>query len=129
MATLSDEVERLRAEFGPTVGCVVNRVDLAVDIAAELRRRSRTVELLCGRLRPADLTRLRRRRPGLLTVVGDPDIDVMVATQTLEVGIDIDLSALLTELAPGTALAQHAGRVNRLGRRAGTQVVVAVPDA
>ena len=44
-------------------------------------------------------------------------MDVLVATQTIEVGVDLDLTHMVTELAPASALAQRAGRVNRLGRR------------
>jgi CRISPR-associated endonuclease/helicase Cas3 len=130
MAAVRDIVDltvRLRDERGPTVGCVVNTVALAVDVAHELRRRGRSVELLVGRLRPADVDRLRRERPGLLDLRGNPDVDVLVATQTVEVGIDLDLSALVTELAPGTAVAQRAGRVNRVGRREFGPVAVVGP--
>lgn len=122
------QVEQARGEFGPTVGCVVNRVATAVQLAGLLRARGLTVEVLVGRMRPADVSHLRRRRPGLLDIVGNRDVDVLVATQTVEVGLDLDLSALVTELAPGAALAQRSGRVNRLGRRTSTQVVVAVPE-
>ncbi|MGY1685694.1 type I-U CRISPR-associated helicase/endonuclease Cas3 [Geodermatophilus sp. SYSU D00867] len=124
---LVDEVRQARADFGPTVGCVVNRVATATTIARLLRSAGLTVELLVGRMRPADLDYLRRRRPGLLSAHGNTDVDVLVATQTVEVGLDLDLSALVTELAPGAALAQRSGRVNRRGNRSATRVVVAVP--
>ena len=41
----------------------------------------------------------------------------------------MDLGALVTELAAGAAIAQRAGRVNRLGARQETEVVVLVPPA
>ncbi|BBX73998.1 type I-U CRISPR-associated helicase/endonuclease Cas3 [Mycobacterium shinjukuense] len=124
---LVGETIRLHQEFGPTVGCVVNTVTLATDIATRLRSSGLLVELLVGRMRPYDRAVLESRRPNLLTVLGNPDVDVLVATQTLEVGVDIDFSALVTELAPASALAQRAGRVNRVGKVDRTEVVVIGP--
>lgn len=127
VAALAEAVTQLHREAGATVGCVVNRVATALDVGAQLKRHGLRVETLVGRLRPADVDAMRHRRPGLFTIEGDPDVDVLVATQTIEVGIDIDLNAMVTELAPGTALAQRAGRVNRLGSRPQGRVVVAIP--
>jgi CRISPR-associated endonuclease/helicase Cas3 len=126
---LARAAQRLRAEFGATVGCLVNTVAVAVEVATALEDAGLTVELLCGRRRPYDINALHERRPGLLTIAGNPAVDVLVATQTLEVGVDIDLHAMVTELAPGTALAQRAGRVNRLGLRDTAIEVVAPVDA
>jgi CRISPR-associated endonuclease/helicase Cas3 len=118
-----------------TVGCVVNTIALAVEVAGALQRLGRTsgrsysLEVIVGRKRPFDVGRLRRDRPGLFTTDGDPTLDFVVATQTIEVGIDMDLGALVTELAPGAAIAQRAGRVNRLGARQETEVVVLVPPS
>lgn len=39
----------------------------------------------------------------------------IIGTQTLEVGVDVDFTTLVTELAPASALVQRAGRVNRRG--------------
>lgn len=125
---VAEEVVKAHDDFGPTVGCVVNRVASAVQLAALLRTKGLAVELLVGRMRPADVWHLRRRRLGLLDLRGDREVDVLVATQTVEVGVDLDLSALVTELAPGAALAQRSGRVNRVGRRPASRVVVAVPE-
>jgi len=124
-----------RETYDRTVGCVVNTIALAVEVAAALQRLGRTpgrsysLEVLVGRKRPFDVARLRRDRPGLFTTDGDPTLDFVVATQTIEVGIDMDLGALVTELAPGAAIAQRAGRVNRLGAREETEVVVLVPPS
>ena len=60
---------------------------------------------------------MRSEVPGLFDVSGAQGVDVLVATQTIEVGVDLDLTHMVTELAPASALAQRAGRVNRLGRR------------
>ncbi len=126
---LTDQVVRARTDFGGTVGAVVNRVATAVELAKHLRAKDLCVELLVGRMRPADVAHLRQRRPGLLDTEGNAEVDVLVATQTIEVGLDLDLSALVTELAPAAALAQRSGRVNRRGDRPETRIVVAVPEA
>lgn len=125
----------LRQRFGPTVGVFVNTVGLAVELAGALRTRTRTgtehpleVALVCGRLRDYDLTLLDERFPGLLSLDGNSEVDILVATQSLEVGVDLDLSAALTELAPAQSVAQRVGRVNRLGRREATEVIVVVPE-
>ena len=52
---------------------------------------------------------------------------MLVATQTIEVGVDLDLSCLITELASGSAMAQRAGRVNRSGERDEGPVYVVAP--
>lgn len=127
LARVADAVAELLATEGPTVGCVLNRVANAVEVAELLRARGLRVELLVGRLRPADIKELRERRPGLLDAAGNAEVDVLVATQSVEVGIDLDLTALVTELAPASALAQRAGRVNRLGGREQGPVTVVVP--
>ena len=125
----------LRAELDSgTVGCLVNTVALATAVATGLEaraakeRRQLVVECFVGPMRPFDVAEFRRRRPGLLTLAGDEQVDFLVSTQTLEVGIDLDLRALVTSLAPGSALAQRFGRVNRIGRRTDrAPVVVVVP--
>lgn len=129
---MADEVVSLRQRYGPTVGVFVNTVRMATDVAAalqaiELEGRKLNTVLVCGRLRDHDVEQLRIAHPGLLSVVGNEDVDFLVATQSLEVGVDLDLSAALSELAPGGALAQRAGRVNRLGRRTATRLVVVGP--
>lgn len=128
MTSMVTKVREVRAEMGPTVGAVVNRVATAVELARQLESHDLNVELLVGRMRPADVAHLRRRRDGLLDTRGNTGVDVLVATQTVEVGLDLDLSALVTELAPGAALAQRSGRVNRRGERGSGPVVVAVPN-
>lgn len=128
VTVLADEAVRLREAYGPTVGCFVNSVAVAAAVAEELRARGVATELICGRLRPYDVARLRPPTSTLLSIAGDPEVDVLVSTQSLEVGVDLDLAAAVTELAPGGAVAQRAGRVNRLGLRT-TEVTVVVPAA
>lgn len=112
-----EDARELLPEGPRTVGCVLNRVDSAVQVAKALSEEGLNCRLWVGRMRPWDLERMRREEPGLFDVSGQPGIDVLVATQTIEVGVDLDLVHMVTELASASALAQRAGRVNRLGRR------------
>lgn len=127
-AELAKRAIDLKSTRSGTVGVMVNTVDMAIEVKENLGAGVRA-ELIAGRMRPYDLARLKgAEHPGLFTLGGDPDVDVVVATQSLEVGIDLDLSALVTELAPGSAVSQRAGRVNRLGLRPDATVEVIVPN-
>ncbi|MGB3708225.1 type I-G CRISPR-associated helicase/endonuclease Cas3g [Gordonia sp. (in: high G+C Gram-positive bacteria)] len=114
-----------------TVGCVVNSVFTAREVSKILGHAlgEDKVVLWVGPMRPLDLQRAREEHPGAFTVEGDSSVRVIVATQTLEVGIDIDFAELVTELASGPALAQRAGRLNRLGKRDAAPCFVVVPEA
>lgn len=114
-------------ELSRTLGCIVNHVDTALSVAHRLQKNGLTTKVLVGRLRPWDLTQLKKKFGGLFTPDGDTNIDVVVATQTVEVGMDIDFAGLVTELAPGASLAQRFGRVNRLGLRDHADIAVLVP--
>ncbi|MEX3504813.1 type I-U CRISPR-associated helicase/endonuclease Cas3 [Corynebacterium sp. LK2510] len=118
---------QLHGALGATVGVIVNHVKSATAIAKELRRAGLRVLTLVGRMRPWDLQRIREEHPDAFAITGDPTVDVVVATQTLEVGVDVSFSALVTELAPASSLAQRFGRVNRLGEHEVAEVVVVGP--
>ena len=114
-----------------TVGCIVNHVRTAISIKEALAKNKALgkdeVQLLVGRKRPYDLENLQKDHPNLFSTRGDESVKVVVATQTLEVGIDVDFADLVTELAPASSLAQRFGRVNRLGCRKDSKVVVIEP--
>ena len=116
------------AEEAHTIGCIVNHVRTAIAIKEALVNNKvleeKEVKLLVGRMRPYDLPDKHRK---LFTTEGDKSVKVVVATQTLEVGIDVDFADLVTELAPASSLAQRFGRVNRLGHRTDSKVVVIEP--
>lgn len=89
-------------------------------------------ELVIGRCRPLD--RDRRVRPLLMRFGVDRDretgetIDVAVATQTVEVGANLDVDVLVSESAPLPALVQRLGRLNRLGGSSVPAPVAVVVD-
>ena len=107
------------------IGVVVNRVATARQVYESLRNSGdpscgEDSLLLTGRVRPFDRDRLIER--WLPKIRADRDqapekTCFVVATQTVEVGANLDFDALVTEAAPLDALRQRFGRLDRLGRR------------
>lgn len=111
------EIKNL-AETARVIGVVVNRVSTARRIWKSLNKDKQRAELLTGRIRPYDRDRLMERllpeiQAGRVRKEGAPLF--LVATQTIEVGADLDFDALFTEAAPLDALRQRFGRLDRLG--------------
>ncbi len=109
---------------------VVNTVNAARKIFQELRKRTEDAVLLTGRIRPYDRERLLETFLCRMKVGRNRKDDkplFVVATQTIEVGADLDFDALVTEAAPLDALRQRFGRLDRLGNLAQTQAVVLKP--
>ena len=126
-------------DTGPvhTVGCIVNTVAMALKVSEQLSSRTMSrsqeegtpkVVTLVGRMRPFEWYQYQKQYPGLFSLRGDPSVDIVVATQTVEVGANMNFVALVTELAPGTAIAQRAGRVNRAGTLSDGPIHVIVPS-
>lgn len=120
------ETCRSMAKREGSVGVIVNTVSLALAVASALRESvSGEGDVVCvvGRMRPLDRSGAVSRLPR----AGGCGAKFVVGTQALEVGIDYDLRALVTELAPASALAQRFGRVNRFGRFDEASIVVFNP--
>ena len=115
------------AETGKVVGIVVNRVNTARRIREALARGKHRAELLTGRIRPYDRDRLLDRILPEIRVGRTRENDgklFIVATQTIEVGADLDFDALVTEAATLDALRQRFGRLDRLGTIGSTRAII-----
>ena len=106
------------ARRGKAVLVVCNRVDRAQEayrrLCERLDQTKTTVVLLHGRLNMRDRSvreKLVRESAGLKSSRCRPVI--LVATQVVEVSLNIDLDTIYTEPAPMEALIQRFGRVNR----------------
>lgn len=111
----------IRGTGGFAVGVIVNRVAVARGVHAALVQREADVDavLLAGQSRPIEHDAVTRRLAPFKTGAaarGGARPLVIVATQCLEVGTDLDLDALVTQAAPLEALRQRFGRLNRAGR-------------
>lgn len=95
---------------GHGVLVIVNTVSMAQEIYKFLKDHGKVEDdnltLLVSTIRPIDRSQFDF----------GPD-SLIVATQTVEVGVDIDACSLITELAPMPSLKQRVGRFNRSGNR------------
>lgn len=106
----------------PAVAIIVNRVKTARDLFDELRARppkNINIELMTGRTSPLDREGIAKRVSSRAAAGRTPSPDdrglILVATQTIEVGADLDFQGLITECASLDALLQRFGRLDRLG--------------
>lgn len=76
--------------------------------------------LLHSRFRPWDRGRELERVTSEVPSAGR----IVVSTQVLEAGVDLDADRLFTEIAPWPSLVQRFGRLNRRGRRDDARAVV-----
>jgi CRISPR-associated endonuclease/helicase Cas3 len=123
--TLADEALRLRRDGASVVAVVCNRVDRARAVFERLQEHGEAV-LLTGRIRPCDKAALTTEYLPRMAVGsrGHRAPLFVVATQTIEVGADLDMDGLVTECAPLSALRQRFGRLNRLGELDGAPAVI-----
>ena len=125
MRTARELAERLQrgGVAAPAVGVVVNRVDLARTIfnrLVEIEDAPFECLLLIGRSRAVDRRSIESKLDPFRTGNDEKRAEakplMVVATQCLEVGVDLDLDGLVTQAAPLDALRQRFGRLNRAGR-------------
>lgn len=119
----------------PAIAVVVNRIKRARELFAALGEVWGEGEvdrlLLIGPQRPLErdaiVDRLAPIRTGASRALTRPLL--VVSTQGIEAGVDLDFDALVSELAPLDALVQRFGRLNRAGRDVGAiGAIVAHPQ-
>jgi CRISPR-associated endonuclease/helicase Cas3 len=109
-------------DIAPAVAIIVNRVKTARELFDELCAKSPkdiNIELMIGRSRPLDREEITKRllcrvAAGRTPSPGERGF-IVVATQAIEVGADLDFQGLVTECASLDALRQRFGRLDRLG--------------
>jgi CRISPR-associated endonuclease/helicase Cas3 len=120
-ARIVERAGALAAERPGAVGVVVNRVSTARAVFEALPLPTHRKLLLTGRVRGWDRDRLIEKWKPSITAGSQRTVlsesVVVVATQCIEVGANLDFDTLVTECAPLDALRQRFGRLNRLGQR------------
>jgi CRISPR-associated endonuclease/helicase Cas3 len=99
---------------------VCNTVDRAVALYQEVVGEAQTQGYACNLLHSRFLPNHRKQKEEWVVQHfgknASPDVKaLLIATQVIEVGLDVSADLLLTELAPVDALIQRAGRVARWG--------------
>lgn len=112
---------------GRRVLVVANRVAQAQEIYRRLYKQFSGVHLLHSRFTRRD--RVEKERIIIDALQGKPkgvEVRALVATQVVEVSLDISFDTIFTEIAPVDDLLQRFGRVNRYGEHPkGVEVYVA----
>lgn len=120
--------DEMRAGGGSCL-CVVNTRQQALDLLDVLDKERSDLNvlhlstLMCGRHRRDVLAEVRSR------LIDGPPV-LVVSTQLIEAGVDIDFPRVLRAVGPLDRIIQAAGRCNREGKRArdDSQVIVFTPQ-
>jgi len=102
---------------------VVNTVDEAIRIYRKYKEYEKNVDnVVCYHSRFTQFDKIEKEE--IITQIDDNSSILLVATQVVEVSLDIDFDILFTENAPIDAIIQRAGRINRKRKKNNTKVVV-----
>ncbi|BDZ59878.1 helicase-related protein [Barrientosiimonas endolithica] len=131
---MAQAVSGLTVEPGESYLVFANTPQRAKVLASTLRARHRDAEvvLLVGGMPNTFQKHVLRRLASVRT--GEPRRGpetkplIVVATQTLEVGADLDFDHVLMPIASAAAIIQRLGRVNRVGVRSGGSVRIVVGE-
>ncbi|RJO79155.1 CRISPR-associated helicase Cas3' [Nocardia panacis] len=128
-----DEIER-RLHAGESVLVVANTVNDARDLYSRLAPIARKLHgeqaalLLHSRFKTGDRSEIEERIQQRYGTGKPHQPGILVATQVVEVSLDVSFDALHTSGAPLDALIQRFGRINRIAVNPPADVVVHAPD-
>lgn len=115
---LNDEIIRSVYNDKKTL-IVVNTVDEAIRLYEKYKK----FNPICYHSR--FITKDRKQKEKEITEASkDNSGCLVIATQVIEVSLDIDFDVLFTENAPADSIIQRAGRVNRKGEKSNTKIVI-----
>lgn len=109
---------------GKKVLVVVNTVDKAIEVYKNLKQKAPKGKSICYHSRFINKHRDAKEKE-IFKLNDSRGGGLLVATQVVEVSLDIDFDILYTENAPVDAIIQRAGRVNRQRKKKETKVIIA----
>jgi CRISPR-associated endonuclease/helicase Cas3 len=112
---IAQAARALHRENGLTI-VVLNTVEAARTVYKHVRAAADNCTLLHSQFRGTERGTLMDR------ITNDPDNRIVIATQVVEAGIDLNASVMLTEAAPWPSVVQRAGRCNRTGTIPGAEL-------
>ncbi|WP_069133414.1 CRISPR-associated helicase/endonuclease Cas3 [Rhodohalobacter halophilus] len=120
-----EEIETAVAQGKKTL-VVVNSVDKAIELYQQLEEvaNKNGYKAICYHSRFINKHRSCKEKE-IFELDEKDKGGVLIATQVVEVSLDIDFDVLFTENAPIDAIIQRAGRVNRKRKKEKTKVVIA----
>jgi CRISPR-associated endonuclease/helicase Cas3 len=124
-ALVREVTTHLKESAPRAIGVVCNRVATALEVTRQLNELSakgsaplQSTVLLTGRMRPVDRDAVVREQLPFFENRAERnhgEVRVLVSTQVIEAGVDLDLDCLVTECASSDALRQRFGRLDRAG--------------
>ncbi len=129
---LVTQAEGLANKGLKAIGIMVNRVATAKAVHAALEAKGHKALLLIGRMRPFDRDIVQHGADFQQLLADKSETRQLeapvfvVATQTLEVGANLDFDGLVSECASLDALRQRFGRLNRMGREILAEGVIVI---
>lgn len=126
--TIDDLTEEIKTAIiqGKKTLIVVNSVDKAIELYQKLEEIAdkNGYKAICYHSRFINKHRSKKEEE-IFALDKENDGGVLIATQVVEVSLDIDFDILFTENAPIDAIIQRAGRINRKRKKEETKVVIA----
>lgn len=112
-----------------TIAVVANRVKTAKIVYQKLLDADYEVHLVIGRMRPLDRDIVWNNLRHLKTCAENTRDAIVVTTQCLEVGADLDFEGMVTEASSLDSLIQRFGRLNRSGNHNNSAGVIVAPKS
>lgn len=119
---LNEEISR-EIKAGKKILIVVNTVNEAIRLFEKYEKMKDILDIICYHSRFIQKDRV-KKEDDIFECEKENKPIMLIATQVVEVSLDIDFDVLFTENAPIDAIVQRAGRINRKREKNETKVIV-----